>query len=103
VLGRCVTLQPRQAELLDEIMMVPRITVADLERAGVLPVPTVAAKAPKRTLTHDSLQPTKPPAWQGSDEPANVQVPEARQASDDLLDVHGALTPRVDGSRRDRR
>lgn len=103
VLGRCVTLQPRQAKLLDEIMKAPQITVADLEDAGVLPVPTAAAKAPKLTPMHDLLQPTETPAWQGLDEPANVQVPEARQASDDLLDFHGTLPPRVDGSRRDRR
>ena len=65
VLGRCVTLQPRQAKLLDEIMKAPQITVADLEDAGVLPVPTAAAKAPKLTPMHDSLQPTETPAWQG--------------------------------------
>lgn len=93
VLGRCVALQPRQAELLDEIMVSPRITVADLEDAGVLPVPAAAAKAPKPILTPGLRQLTEPPAWRSPDEPANVQVPEARQASDDLLGIHRVPPP----------
>ena len=39
VIGRCVALESRQADLLDRICASPQITVADLERAGVFPVP----------------------------------------------------------------
>jgi hypothetical protein len=92
VLGGCVALQPRQAELLDEIMTAPRITVADLKDAGVLPVPPAAAKAPKPRSTPDLWQSTEPPASQFPVDPANLQVPEARQASDDLLDMHRTPT-----------
>lgn len=49
VLGRCVALEPRQAELLDEIMATTQITVAELEEAGVLPAATAATKPPKPT------------------------------------------------------
>jgi hypothetical protein len=47
VLGRCLELEPRQAELLDEITAAPQITVSDLEGAGMLPGPAAATKAPK--------------------------------------------------------
>lgn len=44
VLGRCVLLEPRQAELLEEVLAGPLISVADLTAAGVLPVPDHATK-----------------------------------------------------------
>jgi hypothetical protein len=46
VLSLCVELEPQQAALLDRVCAAPMITVADLEKAGVLPVPTSACKAP---------------------------------------------------------
>lgn len=92
VLGRCVALQPRQAELLDEIMASPRITVADLEDADVLPVPAAATKAPKPISTPGLWQHTEPPAGRSPEEPPNLPVPEARPASDDLLGVHRGST-----------
>lgn len=99
VLSRCVALEPRQADLLDEIMTAPRITVADLKDAGVLPVPAAATKAPKPTSAPDLGHLAEPPAWRSTDEPANLQVPEARQASDDLPRVH-RVRPRADEFRR---
>jgi hypothetical protein len=84
VLGRCVALQPRQVDILNEIMTAPQITVADLEDAGVLPVPAAAAKEPKSRLAPDLWQGTEQPV---PDDPANVQVPKARQSSDDLLGI----------------
>lgn len=89
VLGRCVALEPRQAELLDEIMAAPRITVADLRNAGVLPAPSTAAKAP-RTRPPGMRQLAEPPGRRSPEEHPNVQVPETRQASDDLVDVRRA-------------
>jgi hypothetical protein len=100
VLGRCVALQPRQAELLDEIMASPRITVADLEDAGVLPVPAAATKAPKPISTPDLWQHTEPPACQSPEKPPNLQVPEARPASDDLLGVQSCPVRQNPRSRR---
>ncbi|WP_431929025.1 type ISP restriction/modification enzyme [Nonomuraea jabiensis] len=46
VLTLCVELEPDQADLLEKICNSPLIPVADLERAGVLPVPASARKAP---------------------------------------------------------
>jgi hypothetical protein len=100
VLGRCVALQPRQAELLDEIMDSPRITVADLEDAGVLPVPAAATKAPKPISTPGLWQHTEPPAWQSPEEPPTLPVPEARPASDDLLGVQSYPVRQGPSSRR---
>jgi hypothetical protein len=51
VLGRCIELEPNQAELLDNIAAGPQITVDELEEAGVLPASTVASKPPKPTDT----------------------------------------------------
>ena len=45
VLGRCVDLEPEQADLLARICQAPLISVADLGQAGVLPVPDRARKA----------------------------------------------------------
>jgi hypothetical protein len=100
VLGRCVALQPRQAELLDEIMASPRITVADLEDAGVLPVPAAATKAPKPISTPGLWQHTEPPAGRSPEEPPNLPVPEARPASDDLLGVQSCPVRQSPSSRR---
>jgi hypothetical protein len=85
VLGRCVALESRQAELLDEIMAAPRITVVDLEEARVLPVRAAAAKEPPTPIEAPGL-------WQPLDQPASPTVPEARQASDDLFGIHRAPT-----------
>ncbi|WP_063766285.1 type ISP restriction/modification enzyme [Streptosporangium amethystogenes] len=46
VLTLCVELEPDQNDLLEKICNSPLIPVADLERAGVLPVPPSARKAP---------------------------------------------------------
>jgi hypothetical protein len=46
-LGLLVALEPRQALLLDAVSSGPLITVDDLLKAGVLPVPAHAAKPPK--------------------------------------------------------
>jgi hypothetical protein len=51
VLDGCVTLEPLQADLLDRIRVGPLVTVADLEREGVLPVPPAARKPPSREPT----------------------------------------------------
>jgi hypothetical protein len=45
VLGRCVDLEPQQAGLLDRICQGSLVSVADLEQAGVLPVPDRVRKA----------------------------------------------------------
>ncbi|HEX3714873.1 MAG TPA: type ISP restriction/modification enzyme [Trebonia sp.] len=45
VLSLCVELEPQQAALLDRVCAAPMITVADLENAQVLPVPTSARRA----------------------------------------------------------
>ncbi|MGH8906216.1 MAG: hypothetical protein ACRD0K_06820 [Egibacteraceae bacterium] len=55
VLGRCVALEPRQAELLDRIRGGPQIELKDLERAGVIPIPSAARKPPTHTNTTASL------------------------------------------------
>jgi len=47
VLGRCVLLEPTQEQLLEQICAAPLITVADLERDGVFPVPAAARKLPR--------------------------------------------------------
>ncbi|HEU5475176.1 MAG TPA: type ISP restriction/modification enzyme [Actinophytocola sp.] len=47
VLGRCVTLEPRQTTLLEDVMTMPLISVAELEATCVLPVPSSASAAPK--------------------------------------------------------
>ncbi|MFI5706894.1 type ISP restriction/modification enzyme [Kribbella sp. NPDC051620] len=47
VVGRCVELESVQQDLLGRVMDGPLITVADLTRAGVLPVPDAARKPPK--------------------------------------------------------
>jgi hypothetical protein len=43
---RCVALEPAQREVLDEVCAGPVVTVADLEREGVFPVPASARKPP---------------------------------------------------------
>jgi hypothetical protein len=91
VLGRCVALEFPQAELLDEIMAAPQITVVDLKEAGVLPVPAAAAKEPPTPIEAAGLWPiTEQPACRSPDQPASPLVPEARQASEDLLGVDRA-------------
>ena len=50
VLGFCTGLEPRQADILDRVCGGQLITVADLERARVLPVPARATRPP--TLEH---------------------------------------------------
>jgi hypothetical protein len=55
VLGRCVALEPTQAELLDAVLAGPLITVADLTDVGVLPVPPAARKPPRRPPSGDDL------------------------------------------------
>lgn len=57
VLTRCVALEPRQKELLDQIMNDALITVENLAAGNVLPVPPNACKVPKA-----SVQQTLPPA-----------------------------------------
>jgi hypothetical protein len=47
VLGRCVGLERRQADVLDEILAGPLVTLKDLEEARVLPVPSYCRKPPK--------------------------------------------------------
>lgn len=47
VLTLVVELEPVQAEVLDRVMVGPRITVADLTDSGVLPVPESARSLPK--------------------------------------------------------
>ncbi|HWO61482.1 MAG TPA: type ISP restriction/modification enzyme, partial [Umezawaea sp.] len=51
VLDGCVALEPPQADLLDRILVGPIVTVADLEREGVFPVPLSARKPPR----HDPM------------------------------------------------
>lgn len=48
VLGCCVALEPRQADLLDRICAGPLVTVADLEHEGVLPVPDAYRRPPRQ-------------------------------------------------------
>jgi hypothetical protein len=47
VLRRCVALEPDQREVLERICAGPVVTVQDLRREGVLPVPSAARKPPK--------------------------------------------------------
>jgi hypothetical protein len=47
VVERCILAQPRQAQLLDDIMAAPQISVDDLHVARVLPVPLAATKGPR--------------------------------------------------------
>lgn len=47
VLGRCVALEPRQAELLDKVCAGPLVSVSDLTREGVLPIPDHLGKPPR--------------------------------------------------------
>jgi len=54
VLTMVTGLEPAQAALLDKVMEGPRITVADLTEAGVLPVPA-AARSPLPKLTKTKL------------------------------------------------
>ncbi|MEU4192108.1 type ISP restriction/modification enzyme [Kribbella sp. NPDC026611] len=53
VIGRCVALEPVQHALLARIMNVPLITVADLESAHLLPIPSWATQAPKPPSSDD--------------------------------------------------
>ncbi len=48
-LSRLVALEPIQADLLARVEAGPLITVAELERAKVLPVPPAAKKGPRRS------------------------------------------------------
>ncbi|MEU3650867.1 type ISP restriction/modification enzyme [Lentzea sp. NPDC034063] len=48
VLDMCVRLEPDQDALLNEVVNGPLVTVADLEREGVLPVPPAYRKPPKQ-------------------------------------------------------
>lgn len=57
VLGRCVALEPRQADLLDRICAGPMITVGDLTREGVLPVPAACRKPPQQSRQERILSP----------------------------------------------
>jgi hypothetical protein len=45
VLRRLVELEPRQADLLEQILAGPQITVGDLTASGVFPVPATARRA----------------------------------------------------------
>lgn len=54
VIGRCVALEPRQADLLDRVCDGPSITVTDLEGEGILPAPE-AFRKPPRLLPQDRL------------------------------------------------
>jgi hypothetical protein len=49
VLSRLVALEPAQGELLEQALVGPLITAAELEEVGVLPVPASARKASTRT------------------------------------------------------
>jgi hypothetical protein len=51
VIRRCVALEPAQRELLEEICAGPVVTVRDLEREGVFPVPASARKPPGTART----------------------------------------------------
>jgi hypothetical protein len=51
VIRRCVALEPAQGELLEEICAGPVVTVGDLEREGVFPVPASARTAPSTART----------------------------------------------------
>lgn len=55
VLTLVVELEPVQAELLDRVMAGPRVTVNDLTRQGVLPVPESARSLPKQ-VQEDPVQ-----------------------------------------------
>lgn len=48
ILGRCVELEPRQEDLLDNVTSGPLITISDLTAVDVLPVPPAARKIPKQ-------------------------------------------------------
>lgn len=52
VLGRCVALEPRQSDLLDRICAGPLISVPDLHREGVFPVPGHLGRPPRRPRQH---------------------------------------------------
>lgn len=56
VLGGCVALEPTQASILDQVLQAPKISVADLERNGVFPVPKLIRK-PVRVLDDSTLPP----------------------------------------------
>ena len=56
VLTMVTDLEPAQATVLDRVMEGPRITVADLTEAGVLPIPAVA-RSPLPKLTSTKLSP----------------------------------------------
>jgi hypothetical protein len=49
VLRRLVDLAPAQQDLLGRILAAPTVTAADLEKAGILPVP-VKARKPRRRV-----------------------------------------------------
>jgi hypothetical protein len=57
VLRRLVELEQRQAELLDQIIASPQLTVADLTARGILPVPAKARKARKVVELFSSDEP----------------------------------------------
>lgn len=54
VVGRLVSLEPKQADLLDRILAGPLLTVAELTAADVLPVPARARKTPTQPKTGDN-------------------------------------------------
>jgi hypothetical protein len=53
VLGRCVALEPRQAEVLERIVDSPLITISDLKAAAVLPAAIAAQRPPKLSREDD--------------------------------------------------
>jgi hypothetical protein len=59
VLGRCVALEPRQADLLERVCASTLVTVTDLEREGVLPVDSACSRPPRQA------QPDGPPTLEG--------------------------------------
>jgi hypothetical protein len=47
VLGRCVALEPRQADLLGRVCAGPLISIADLVREGIFPIPDASQRPPR--------------------------------------------------------
>ena len=56
VVGRCVMMEPRQANLLAEICDKPMVDVVRLEEAGVFPVANRDRKVPRQRSSVDMLQ-----------------------------------------------
>lgn len=89
VLGRCVALEPRQDHLLDLICTGSLITVAELEREGILPAAS-ACRRPPRPIHPDS-PPLAEPSYTGNE--ASREEPQETMQSGQAVMEHGPAIP----------